>query len=194
MQSILKVEDAVQGYLAITVSGHSGNKKYTVRTNVYMDIGSPCRGDEISDDSLEMLMRADEYYRAKRAALSILSYGDNNERTLRTKLRTRSISDEIAAEVVAEMVSLGYIDEQRQLSRLISEEANRKLLGPRKIIPKLLSKGYSMKDVRQVIDELTSSGEVDFDENRQRLLERQGYLADDDEQIKKLLYKYGYDF
>lgn len=194
MQNILKVEDAVQGYLSITVCEPSGNKKYTVRVSVYTDIGSPCRGDVLTDDALQILRRADEYYRAKRAALSILSYGDNNERTLRTKLRARSISDEIASEVVAEMVSLGYIDEQRQLSRLISEEANRKLLGPRKIIPKLLSKGYSMKDVRRVIDELTSSGEVDFDENRERLLERQGYLADDDEQIKKLLYKYGYDF
>lgn len=194
MQSILKVEEAVQGYLAITVSGDSGNKKYTVRTSVYMDIGSPCRGDELSDDSLEILVRADEYYRAKRAALSILSYGDNNERTLKTKLRTRSISEEIAAEVVSEMVALGYIDEKRQLSRLISEEANRKLLGPRKIIPKLLSNGYSMKDVRQVIDELTSSGEIDFDENRERLLERYCDLAKDEEQMKKLLYKYGYDF
>ena len=194
MQSIVKVEEAVQGYLAITVCESSGNKKYTVRTTVYMDIGSPCRGDELSDDALEILRRADEYYRAKRAALSILSYGDNNERTLRTKLRTRSISDEIAAEVVAEMVSLGYIDERRQLSRLISEEANRKLIGPRKIIPKLLSKGYSMRDVRQVLEELTSSGEIDFDENRERLLERYSDLTDDEEQIKKLLYKYGYDF
>ena len=72
MQSILKVEEAVQGYLAITVSGDSGNKKYTVKVTVYMDIGSPCRGDELSDDSLEILVRADEYYRAKRAALSAL--------------------------------------------------------------------------------------------------------------------------
>ena len=194
MRSILKIEDAMQGYFAITVCEASGNRKYTVKATVYTDIGSPCRGDELSDEALEALKCADEYYRAKRAALSILSYGDNNEKTLHTKLRARSISDTMAAEVVREMVSLGYIDEQRQLSRLITEEANRKLLGPRKIVPKLISKGYSMSDIREALAGLVDTGEVDFDKNRELLLEKHLGLTEDSEEMRKLLFKYGYDF
>ena len=194
MHNILKIEDAVQGYVSITVSLPEGNRKYTVRVSAYEEIGMPCRGTELDSEAMELLSRADEYYRAKRAALSILSYGDNNERTLHTKLRARSISDEVAAEVVREMVSLGYIDESRQLRRLITEDANRKLLGPRKIIPRLMAKGYSLSDVKAEFLLLTDSGEIDIDKNKELLLEK--YLGDDrdPERMKKLLYKYGYDF
>ena len=113
---------------------------------------------------------------------------------LYTKLRARSISDKTANEVVSEMLALGYIDEQRQLARLISDEANRKLLGPRKITPKLISKGYSMSSIREALEGLVNLGEIDFGENRDRLLEK--HLGDslDEEEIKKLLFKYGYDF
>ena len=194
MQSILKIEDAVQGYIAITVSEGGEKKTYTVRTGVYNDLGMPCRGEELSDDALDVLRAADEYYRAKRSALSILSYGDNNAKTLYTKLRSRSISDETANEVVCEMVSLGYINESRQLERLIVEDSNRKLLGPRKIVPRLLSRGYALADIKEAFEALTSSGEIDMNENKERLLEK--YLGGDrdPEQVRRLLFKYGYDF
>ena len=194
MHNILKIEDAVQGYVSITVSEPEGNKKYTVRVSAYEELGMPCRGTELDGEAMDLLFRADEYYRAKRAALSILSYGDNHERTLHTKLRARSISDSVAAEVVREMVSLGYIDEARQLRRLITEDANRKLLGPRKIIPRLMAKGYSLSDVKKEFTALTDSGEIDIDKNKELLLSK--YLGEsrDPEETKKLLYKYGYDF
>lgn len=194
MHRVLKIEDAVQGYISITVAQSDGNKCYTVRISVYNDIGMPGRGAELDDAAVDVLIQADEYYRAKRAALSILSYGDNNERTLHSKLRSRGISDEIATEVVHEMVSLGYIDESRQLERLISEAANRKLLGPRKIIPRLMAKGYSLADIKSTYISLCECGEIDMDKNKELLLEK--YLGDarNTEETKKILYKYGYDF
>ena len=194
MYNIVKIEDAVQGYYAITVCEPSGNKTYTVRVAVYVEIGTPCRGDVLTGDILETIRQADEYYRAKRAALSILSYGDNNKSALYTKLRTRQISESVSTEVVAEMVALGYIDERRQLARIIASEANRKLIGPKKIVPKLLSKGYALADIKAVLSELCSDGEVDFDENRERLLSKTFGEQRDYEQMKKLLFKYGYDF
>lgn len=194
MYNILKIESAVQGYIRLTVSDPSGNRSYIVRNSVYEELGMPCRGAELEDEALGILEAADEYYRAKRAALSILSFGDNNKRTLHTKLRARSISDEVATEVVEEMISLGYIDETRQLHRLIAEDAGRKLLGPRKIVPRLMAKGYSLADIKEAFISLSDSGEIDFDKNKELLLDK--YLGSDrdSEQVKKLLYKYGYDF
>ena len=193
MCNIIKIEDAVQGYICITVSIDGDNHRYTVRISVYEEIGMPHKGDVIDEDALYALTLGDEYYRAKRAALSILSYGDNNEKTLHTKLRTRGISDEVATDVVHEMVSLGYIDEHRQLERLITEEANRKLHGPRKIVPRLLSKGYRSSDIRSVLYSLCDSGEIDLAENKERMLDKHLGDSRDTEEVKKLLYKYGYD-
>ena len=194
MYNISKIEDAVQGYICITVSVDGENHRYTVRTSVYEEIGMPHKGAVIDEDALYALTLGDEYYRAKRAALSILSYGDNNEKTLRTKLRTRGISDGVATDVVREMVSLGYIDELRQLERLIIEAANRKLLGPRKIVPRFVSKGYRLADIKAVLVSLCGSGEIDLDENKERLLDKHLGDSRDTEEVKKLLYKYGYDF
>ena len=193
MYNISKIEDAVQGYICITVSIDGENHRYTVRISVYEEIGMPHKGDVIDEDALYALTLADEYYRAKRAALSILSFGDNNERTLHTKLRTRGISDEVATDVVHEMVSLGYIDEARQLERLITEAANRKLHGPRKIVPHLMSKGYRSSDIKSVLSSLCDSGEIDFEENKERLLDKHLGDSRDTEAVKKLLYKHGYN-
>ena len=193
MCNILKIEDAVQGYVCITVSGDGENRRYTVRSSVYAELGMPHKGDVIDDDALYALTLADEYYRAKRAALSILSFGDNNEKTLHTKLRTRGISNEVATDVVHEMVSLGYVDELRQLERLITEAANRKLLGPGKIVPRLMSKGYRLSDIKSTLSALCQSGEIDLHENKERMLDKHLGDSRDVEQVKKLLYKYGYD-
>ena len=192
MYKILKIEDAVQGYVCITVSEGGESRRYTVRCSVYEELGMPGKDCELDGGAIETLAIADEYYRAKRAALSILSYGDNNERTLHTKLRTRGISDEVATDVVHEMVSLGYIDELRQLERLITEAANRKLQGPRKIIPRLMAKGYRSADIKVAIFSLCESGEIDFEENKERLLEKHLGDSRDAEQVKKILYKNGY--
>ena len=84
MYNISKIEDVVQGYICITVSIDGENRRYTVRTSVYEEIGMPHKGVSIDEDAFYAITLGDEYYRAKRAALSILSYGDNNEKTLHT--------------------------------------------------------------------------------------------------------------
>ena len=172
MYKIAKLSDAVQGYISITVSDGEKNSVYTVRRSVYEELGSPLRTAPLNEDDICTLRLADEYYRGKRAALSILSYGDNNAKTLFDKLRRRSVSEEICEEFVAEMISLGYVDEKRQLERLILEDSNRKLLGPRKITPRLLSKGYRLADIREVYSRLSESGEINPEENKERLLEK----------------------
>jgi len=192
--NILKVQDSVQGYVSITVSEGIEQKTYTVKLDIYEQLGAPSRSDGITNLQLDEMRQADEYYRAKRAALSILSYGDNNARMLKSKLSMRSISSQTCDEIVSEMISLGYINELCQLERLISEDANRKLLGPRKTVPRLLAKGYKLSDIREVYDRLSHSGEIDIEKSKELLLQK--YLGNDrcEEQVRRLLYKYGYDF
>ena len=107
------------------------------------------------------------------------------------KLQKAGFGRELCDRVVSEMVSLGYIDEKRQLERLITVEANGKLRGPLRIIPALGNKGYSSSDIRAVMHELTESGEVDFRRNAKILLDKKLPVADPEEK-KKFLYKNGY--
>lgn len=166
--------------------------RYTVTARDFAALGSPVRNTELDESVLSAIKYSDEYVRAKRRALRLLALGDNSEKNLTLKLLRGGIRPEIAADVAREMVSLGYIDESRQLERLVAYEANAALRGPNKIIPKLVSRGYSAGEVRRVILELSESGEIDFSRSARELIKKK--LPDDAtrEQRRALLYKNGY--
>ena len=184
-------ESKTKGYLVVGVKDGEEKTPLTVNAAAYAEVGSPSLGEELSADTLDTLTRENQKFLALKKALYLLSFSDNSERNLRYKLMRAGYSGDVVDFAVSEVLRLGYINEQRQLERLILTEANSKLFGPMKIVSRLVGKGYSPSDVRAAIEALRDSGEVDFDTNRMRLLEKlpDGYT---DEDMYKLLYKYGY--
>ena len=165
--------------------------RYTVSARIFLEIGSPTVGDVLDNSQMSAMEYADKLYRAEKKALSILSFADNNYRTLKQKLGRAGFDSEIAGEICDKMVSLGYINETRQLERLVLVEANTKLRGPGRIVPALVAKGYSLSDVKSVTMDLIERGEIDFKENAKKLLAKK--LPDgQSEEKKKFLYKNGY--
>ncbi len=190
LQFVREAKDSHLLLLGIVEEGESA--RYTVNAAALRDIGSPSVGDELDDGQMSVIIYTDELIRAKKKALSILAYADNNRRTLALKLSRAGFSREIVDMVCSEMVELGYINEQRQLERLVLDEANRKLRGPLRIIPALVAKGYSSSDVRAAMSSLIESGEIDLARNARLLLEKKLPDGADEEEAKKILYKNGY--
>ena len=190
LKYIREIKDT--GLLLLGMVGEGESADYTVNASLYAEIGAPSVGDHIDEPSLSAIIYADALYRARKKALNILAFADNNQRNLKAKLLRAGFSYEIAGVVCDEMISRGYINEKNQLERLILVEANQKLRGPLKIIPALVNKGYSQSDIRQVISRLTDGGELDFSANAERLIEKKLPDEADGEEIKKLLYKNGY--
>ena len=165
---------------------------YTVAHRVYSELGSPVRGAVLSDEALEKIKESDSYLFAKKKALSILAYADNNELTLRRKLIAKGVKADVAGEVVREMVSLGYINEDDQLRRLLISEANVKLYGALKIIPRLAAKGFSSAVVRKTLSLLVEEGEIDFSKNAKALVAKKLPADASRDEKRKILFKYGY--
>ena len=188
---VIYVRDSVsRGYLRIGLSDDAEKYEYTVSKAQYEELGSPSRDEDFFE--LERIKEYDMKYRATIHALRILSYGDNNIRTLRDKLISRSVSHAIAEEVCEEMVGLGYVDEIRQLERLIENEVVVKLSGRRKLYAKLIRKGYLKKDIDRVLEDLISREIVDFKKSGRRLIEKKLSEGATEEEKNALLYKYGY--
>ncbi|MBE6533291.1 MAG: hypothetical protein E7676_07380 [Ruminococcaceae bacterium] len=183
-------KDSLLLLLGIVEDGES--QRYTISEQVYSSIGSPAAHTAIDERTLSIIKYADELYRAEKKALSLLAFADNNERTLTMKLARAGFSRDVCVEIAKKMVSLGYVNEKRQLERFLLNEANYKLRGPLKIMPYLVSKGYSSHEVRLVMDELVERGEIDFSENAGRLIEKKLGGGATDEEKKKLLYRNGY--
>lgn len=177
--------------LLLGISEEGESARYTVNRTLYGELGAPERGSEIASGAMEEIILFDELYRAKKKALSILAFADNNKKELRMKLLRAGFSKDAVDQCVADMTELGYINEQRQVMRLALREAE-KLRGPRRITAALSAKGYSSADIHRAIRELCDSGEVDFEAMKSRLVEARLGDSADEEEIKKLLYKAGF--
>ena len=181
-----------RGYTVLGIDSGEGARAYTVPDSLYAQIGSPLCGIQLGEADFSAVVLADESLRATKKALSLLAYADNNLYSLKMKLRRAGFSVEATEQATAEMQRNGYVDEGRQLERLISSEVRLKLTGPRLIIPKLLAKGYKRADIESVLDNLISRGEVDFEEVKQTLIKKTLGDSAAAEEVKKLLFKHGF--
>lgn len=183
-----------RGYITLSLDMGDGEKKsLTVSDEDYSAADSPMTRDEINTREYLVLLASDEHYRARLSALRMLSYGDNNEKTLIRKLVSKGIGAECAERIAHEMVSLGYINEEKQLRSLILREANAALSGPRKIRSKLISKGYKSADISRMIDTLVASGEIDFEFSAEQLAAKKLTRGATEDEKKALLYRNGYN-
>ena len=183
-----------EGSLYIGISTDDKKEKLYISRTEYARCGAPEKGEELDEDTYYRMARYDEYHKAKKKAISILTYGDNNQKNLIRKLRIAGFAPDLAEMVCREMVSLGYINELDQLERLILSEANEKLQGPNKIFAKLTAKGYSSPDIRRVMNELVEREEINFKSNAYRLIEKKLPKDATPEEKKTLLYKNGYKY
>lgn len=172
----------------VGVDGGEEKQKYNISGSLYLSLGLS-RGDELDEDTAELLIEDNARYSCMRSALCFLSYADNNKRTLYMKLLRRGYDRTIINETVEECVRLGYINECDQIERAILKEAE-KLYGRAYIFKKLTSKGYSASMVNRAFEELIQRGDVDFSANLQTLLYKKDCKSD--EERKKLMHKYGY--
>lgn len=162
-----------------------------VRQSIYTSLGAPTRGCEITGSTLTALLRDDELLRAYHKAVTSLADSDKSRYEMRKKLIMLGFSKEIVDVVLDKCEEYGYLDEVRQLQRLVEREANRKLRGRYYIKHKLIGKGYRTADIDRVTNQLVEDGEIDFKANFKLLLQKK--CVSDEGQIKALKYKYGYE-
>ena len=167
-------------------------ERFTVGHALYYELGEVRGGDALSSESVEKIKKEDEGRRARKAALSLLSYADNSRRRLFEKLRHKGISAEIAERAVADMVTEGLLSEERQLESAVLSLAEHRLFGPYRILADLSSKGYKGEDVRAAIHAAMEKGNIDFNKNLARLFEKKLGENATEEEKRKLKFTYGY--
>jgi SOS response regulatory protein OraA/RecX len=181
-------ETKEKGILSLALYEGEELSRYTLDKS-FIDEMKLCAG-EITECELSEIKARDGYIRGKRKALSLLSFADNSKRSLLSKLIRFGTDRATAEKILNEMTDYGYIDEGRQISRLVISLATESLFGPKKIMARLVSRGYSPTDIRAAIRAAEESGEIDFSENRRLVLKK--HSPKDETEANKILYKYGY--
>ena len=148
------------------------------------------KGAQLLPDILAQLTYEDELYRSAVKTLRLLAVGDKSTFMIRSRLAADGFSEEAIDEAVRMAVERGYIDEERQIRDEALRLAKTDFRSRRFITAKLVSRGYPAELVEGVIDELVASGEIDFSDIFERLVEKLG-ITDEDERAA-LYYKRGF--
>lgn len=149
---------------------------------------------EIIDDECFLKIREEMLFdNARRHAFDILSFGENNKRTLVSKLHRKGFSYELCEKIAVYMENRGYIDEKKQIG-LLCDEYLRKKFGKIKIIGELVAKGYKREDVSEFVQ--NELGDVDFSQNCAYIIMHKYFpLPNTADGVRKMmgsLMRYGY--
>ena len=137
--------------IAVTVLLADGEKeKLTVSVSDYA--AYDLQKGEIDETLFLALRRAASVYEAKRAALRILAAGQCSRKKLFEKLIRRGFVADAARAAADFAADGGYIDENWQIESYLRELVEKRCIGRRKVVPMLLSKGYSGENIRAVLE------------------------------------------
>ncbi len=193
MISLVSFISADGGDAIKIVAEREGEKRtLTVSADEFLSLGL-VKGEVCEYDFIE-IERAALYYRAYRTALRMLESGQCSKNRLYSKLRSRSFSHEAAQRAVDRVSDAGYIDEEGQLESYLRILIEKKHCGRRKIVPYLLTRGYSSSKINAA---LSAYDEGDFARAKSEfLLKKFGKTApssaDEAAEMKKALYKQGF--
>lgn len=152
---------------------------------------------EIIDDKRFLAIREEMLFdNARRAAFSILSCGENNKKSLITKLQSKGFSYELCKNMAIYMEHRGYIDEKKQIG-LLCDGYIKKKYGKIKIINELVTKGYQRDDVMEYVQ--NELKKVNFAQNCAYIIVNKfmplpSVSSDDFKKMMGALMRYGYNF
>lgn len=116
-------------------------------------------GDRVDPAVLDDLTARDTPYRAREAALNLLSYRARSTQELRRRLARKGFTDAVVKETVHEMESKGYLDDDAFAAAFVRDRLRSKPRGRRRLAAELRSKGIDADTADRAIRE--TFGEAD---------------------------------
>ncbi|MDZ4163718.1 MAG: regulatory protein RecX [Smithellaceae bacterium] len=124
---------------------------------------------------------------AMKKAYAILARQDRSEHELTIKLEEKGIEQEIIAEVLAKLISYGYLDDSKYLLAATRRLAIVRRWGNRKIEATLKNKGFTRERIGFALAEVR--GEMDEGEALRQLIAKERKKTPEwDEKIKRRLF------
>ncbi|HUG41148.1 MAG TPA: regulatory protein RecX [Longimicrobiales bacterium] len=118
-------------------------------------------GDELGERALEELLREDESFRARDAALSLLSHRARSRAELRRRLGAKQISAGVVDRTVEWLVSLGYLDDAGFADAFIRDRLRLRPRGRMGLLSELRRKGVDERTAAAAIDRVLEAEGVD---------------------------------
>ena len=133
-------------------------------------------GGELSDKQIKELTTADEFDKAKQAAVNLLSYRPRSIKEVSNRLVHKGWNKDLADRVTGELVDKGYLNDEEFAAIFARDRAKNKCLGPVALKSELIKTGVAQKIIEQTIEAVYSK--YPADELIQRLMKKRGIDLD----------------
>jgi|TARA_B100000035_G_scaffold309689_1_gene316267 regulatory protein len=133
-------------------------------------------GGELSDKQIKELTTAEEFDKAKQAAVNLLSYRPRSIKEVSNRLVQKGWDLDLADRVTEELVDKGYLNDEEFAAMFARDRAKNKCLGPVAIKSELIKAGVAQKLIEQTIETVYSK--YPADELIQRLMKKRGIDLD----------------
>ncbi|HSU17903.1 regulatory protein RecX [Longimicrobium sp.] len=108
-------------------------------------------GDEVDDERLAALEAKDRGWKARDAALSLLSYRSRSATELTRRLRRKGFEDELAEATVERLGEMGMVDDAAFAESFVRDRVRLRPQGRRRIASELRAKGVDAETARDAI-------------------------------------------
>jgi len=129
-------------------------------------------GGELSDKQIKELTTADEFDKAKQAAVNLLSYRPRSIKEVSNRLVHKGWNQDLADRVTGELVDKGYLNDEEFAAIFARDKTKNKCLGPVALKSELIKTGVAEKIIEQTIEAVYSK--YPADELIQRLMKKRG--------------------
>ncbi len=133
-------------------------------------------GGEFSDKQIKELTTADEFDKAKQAAVNLLSYRPRSIKEVSNRLVHKGWNQDLADRVTGELVDKGYLNDEEFAAIFARDKTKNKCLGPVALKSELIKTGVAEKIIEQTIEAVYSK--YPADELIQRLMKKRGIDLD----------------
>lgn len=117
-------------------------------------------GDEIDDARLAELEARDQTWKARDAALSLLSYRARSAVELKRRLKRKGFDDTVAADTVERLDAIGVVDDAAFAESFVRDRVRLKPRSPRRLAGELRAKGVDQDTARAAIAEVMEREET----------------------------------
>ncbi|HEX6749692.1 MAG TPA: regulatory protein RecX [Longimicrobium sp.] len=117
-------------------------------------------GDEVDDERLAALEAKDRAWKARDAALSLLSYRARSAAELTRRLRRKGFDDEVAEETVGRLGEMGMVDDAAFAESFVRDRVRLRPQGKRRLAGELRAKGVDAETARAAIAEVMEREEA----------------------------------
>jgi regulatory protein len=118
------------------------------------------RGMEADEARLATLQEEDLRWRAREAALHLLSFRARSRAELASRLRRREFPPEVVESCVADLAAAGLLDDSAFAEAFVRDGIRGKPRGPRRLASELRAKGVAPEEVSAAIREVLGAEDV----------------------------------